>query len=263
MEYAAKIVYNSKTSKVFGNKIHIMKTISSKDAIERLKTGLNLSSDNALAELLGISKTTLSNWKSRNSIDIPLVFSKCEQISIDWLLTGRGSMLKTKGDSNASLTGDTCLSSVEDTNKVTNKQKKEARKSTKGIPLISFDAIAGFPSTDGEGVYLEDCERYSIPEFEAKGANFLIRVSGDSMMPLYNSGDIIACRKIPNILFFQWGGVYVLDTSQGVIVKYVEEYEKDNECILCVSENKRFKPFPLPKSDIRSLSTIIGLVRLV
>ena len=56
-----------------------MKTISSKDAIERLKKGLNLSSDNALAELLGISKATLSNWKSRNSIDIPLVFSKCEQ----------------------------------------------------------------------------------------------------------------------------------------------------------------------------------------
>ena len=240
-----------------------MKTISSKDAIERLKTGLNLSSDNALAELLGISKTTLSNWKSRNSIDIPLVFSKCEQISIDWLLTGRGSMLKTKGDSNASPTGDTCLSSAKDTNKVTNKQKKEARKSSKGIPLIPLEAVAGFPASDKEGVYLEDCERYIIPEFEAKGANFLIRVSGDSMFPLYNNGDIIACRKITDILFFQWGSIYVLDTSQGALVKRVEECEKDDDCILCVSENPRFKPFQLPKSDIRSLSTIIGLVRLV
>lgn len=73
-----------------------MKTISSKDAIERLKVSLNLSSDNALAEFLGISKATLSNWKSRNSIDIPLVFSKCEQISIDWLLSGKGEMLKEK-----------------------------------------------------------------------------------------------------------------------------------------------------------------------
>lgn len=112
-------------------------------------------------------------------------------------------------------------------------------------------------------MYLEDCEHYSIPEFEAKGANFLIRVSGDSMMPLYNNGDIIACRKIRDILFFQWGGIYVLDTSQGALVKRVEECEKDDDCILCVSENPRFKPFQLPKSDIRSLSTIIGLVRLV
>ena len=239
-----------------------MKTISSKDAIERLKTGLNLSSDNALAELLGISKTTLSNWKSRNSIDIPLVFSKCEQISIDWLLTGHGSMLKTKGDTNASPTGDTCLSSAKDTNKVPNKQEKEARKSSKGIPLIPLEAVAGFPAADSDGVYLENCDHYTIPEFEARGANFLIRVSGDSMTPLYNNGDIIACRKISNILFFQWGSIYVLDTSQGALVKRVEECEKDDDCILCVSENPRFKPFQLPKSDIRSLSTIIGLVRL-
>ena len=171
-------------------------------------------------------------------------------LSPEWLLTGRGEMLKTVVDSSVVAYK---ASSV----------LPKSSKNPKGIPLIPLDAVAGFPATDSEGVYLEDCERYTIPEFEAKGANFLIRVSGDSMMPLYNSGDIIACRKIPNILFFQWGGVYVLDTSQGVLVKYVEEYEKDDECILCVSENRRFKPFPITKSDIRSLSTIIGLVRLV
>lgn len=263
MEHDAKIIHNLKTSKLFDDKIHKMKTISSKDAIERLKKGLNLSSDNALAELLGISKATLSNWKSRNSIDIPLVFSKCEQISIDWLLTGHGPMLKMKGTPDAPAARDGYHSSPKDKDKITNKQGKEAKKNTNGIPLIPLEAVAGFPATDNEVAYLEDCERYTIPEFEAKGANFLIRVSGDSMMPLYNNGDIIACRKIHDILFFQWGGVYVLETSQGVIVKYVEEPEKNDDCILCVSENPRFKPFQLPKSDIRSLSTIIGLVRLV
>nr|DAO65334.1 MAG TPA: putative transcriptional regulator [Caudoviricetes sp.] len=178
------------------------------------------------------------------------ILSVYNDLSPEWLLTGKGDMLKTVVDSSAAAY------------KASSALPKSS-KNPKGIPLIPLNAVAGFPATDSEGVYLEDCDRYTIPEFEAKGANFLIRVSGDSMMPLYNSGDIIACRKIPNILFFQWGGVYVLDTSQGVLVKYVEEYEKDDECILCVSENKRFKPFPLPKSDIRSLSTIIGLVRLV
>ena len=56
-----------------------------------------------------------------------------------------------------------------------------------------MEAIAGLPADDNDGVYMEDCQRYSIPEFEAKGANFLIRVSGDSMTPLYYNGDIIAC----------------------------------------------------------------------
>lgn len=184
-------------------------------------------------------------------------------VNPEWLLTGRGSMLKTKDTLCEPHTGSEHLSSLKDTDKIAYEQEKKSRKSPKGIPLIPLEAVAGFPAADSEGVYLEDCEHYSIPEFEAKGANFLIRVSGDSMMPLYNNGDIIACRKIRDILFFQWGGIYVLDTSQGALVKRVEECEKDDDCILCVSENPRFKPFQLPKSDIRSLSTIIGLVRLV
>jgi phage repressor protein C with HTH and peptisase S24 domain len=211
-----------------------------------------------------------SNFKGKNLYSQPgsdvlvKILTSYPDISAEWLLTGNGPMLKTKATPNASPTGGGYNSSPKDTNKVPNKQEKEARRSTKGIPLIPLDAVAGFPAAaDNDGVYMEDCEHYSIPEFEAKGANFLIRVSGDSMMPLYNNGDIIACRKISDILFFQWGSIYVLDTSQGALVKRVEEAEDDADSILCISENPRFKPFHLPKSDIRSLSTIIGLVRLV
>lgn len=202
------------------------------------------------AKLIGVAPSTISTWLARDSFDYDLLFAKCEKISPEWLLTGKGEMIKSARTEQLLPRHQTTEATY-----VTDKPK--------GIPLIPLEAIAGFPATDKEGVYLEDCERYSIPEFEAKGANFLIRVSGDSMTPLYNNGDIIACRKIQDILFFQWGGVYVLDTSQGVLVKYVEEVEKNDDCILCMSENPRFKPFRLPKSDIRSLSTIIGLVRLV
>lgn len=136
--------------------------------------------------------------------------------------------------------------------------------SGKGIPLIPMDAVAGFPADGSGSTYLEDCERYVIPEFEYKGADFLIRVSGDSMVPLYYSGDLLACHKITDIRFFQWGTIYVLETSQGTIVKRVQESAEHADCILCVSENSEIhKPFLLPRDDIRSLSTIVGLVRLV
>ncbi len=136
--------------------------------------------------------------------------------------------------------------------------------SGKGIPLIPMDAVAGFPADGSGSAYLEDCERYVIPEFEYKGADFLIRVSGDSMVPLYYSGDLLACHKITDIRFFQWGTIYVLETSQGTIVKRVQESAEHADCILCVSENSEIhKPFLLPRDDIRSLSTIVGLVRLV
>ena len=60
----------------------------------------------------------------------------------------------------------------------------------------------------------------------------------------------------------QWGKVYVIDSVQGQIIKRVFQYE-DNEKILLVSDNKeKYPPFPINKSDIRSLSIVLGAVRM-
>lgn len=72
-----------------------MKTFYSKSLIlNRLKEAYNIKKDTDLACLLGISKSTLSNWVSRDSIDYDKVFSLCEHINIDWLFTGEGNMLR-------------------------------------------------------------------------------------------------------------------------------------------------------------------------
>ena len=129
------------------------------------------------------------------------------------------------------------------------------------LPLIPLDAVAGLPGDDNDGVILDDCERYTIPEFSAKGAQYLIRVSGTSMLPKYNNGDILACRKIDEMTFFQWGKVYVMDTRQGALVKKVFPDDNNPDNILCVSENKEdFPPFTLPKSEIRSISIVVGVI---
>ncbi|WP_444367940.1 LexA family transcriptional regulator [Prevotella sp.] len=205
------------------------------------------------AKLLGVSAQTISAWIARNTFDAELIYAKCRYVDSSWLLTGEGAMLQETENNNAP----TSKHTVEIAHQV-------PHGSSEGIPLIPLDAVAGFPAESGGGVRLEDCERYVIPEFENKGANFLIRVSGDSMVPLYYSGDLLACRKITDIRFFQWGTVYVLETSQGVLVKRVQESVDHADSILCVSENNSVHhPFLLPRDDIRSLSTIVGLVRLV
>lgn len=205
------------------------------------------------AKLLGVSAQTISAWIARNTFDAELIYAKCRYIDPSWLLTGEGAMLQETENNNAP----TSNRSVEIARQV-------PHGSSEGIPLIPLDAVAGFPAESGGGVRLEDCERYVIPEFENKGANFLIRVSGDSMVPLYYSGDLLACRKITDIRFFQWGTVYVLETSQGVLVKRVQESVDHADSILCVPENSSVHhPFLLPRDDIRSLSIIVGLVRLV
>lgn len=50
------------------------------------------------AALLGITPQGLSTWIKRDTYDIELVFSKCENISAEWLLTGEGEMLKSSVD---------------------------------------------------------------------------------------------------------------------------------------------------------------------
>ena len=129
------------------------------------------------------------------------------------------------------------------------------------LPLIPLDALAGLPGDDNDGVLFDNYERYTIPEFSAKGAQYLIRVSGTSMLPKYNNGDILACRKIDEITFFQWGKVYVMDTRQGMLVKKVLPDKSNPDNVLCVSENKsEFPPFSLPKEEIRSLSIVVGVI---
>jgi phage repressor protein C with HTH and peptisase S24 domain len=128
-----------------------------------------------------------------------------------------------------------------------------------GIPLIPTSAFAGI--TSGEVNILEyDCERYVIPVF--KDAEFLIPVKGDSMIPKYNSGDIVACKKLAlSDIFFQWNKVYVIDTDQGVMVKRIHKGSLPDQ-IKIVSENSDFEPFDLPISRIHAIAIVIGVVRL-
>lgn len=131
-------------------------------------------------------------------------------------------------------------------------------KEAKGLPLIPVEAMAGYGA--GEFSVLEhEVTYYNVPEF--KEAEFLIRIKGSSMQPKYNNGDILACKYVKNPLFMQWNKVYVLDTSQGAMVKRPHPGIND-DTIELRSDNKDYPPFTIPKSDIRSLAIVIGVIRL-
>ena len=215
------------------------RVIDKKAVISRLKKALSFKSDTELADFLGIKKSTLSNWQSdeNRNINIKLVFSKCEHISPEWILYGEGEMYSSSN-------------------------KEEVCNSVPSIPLIPFDAVAGIPSIDNLGIAFADCDQYVIPEFAARGADFLVRVSGSSMYPKYSNGDILACHIVRDILFFQWGKIYVIDSSQGVLVKRIFQSDIPDH-IRLVSDNKEnYPPFEFPTSDIRSIAIVVGVIRL-
>lgn len=63
-----------------------------------LKEHYKLKTDKALADFLGVKAATLSNWVARMSIDYDLLYTKCEGIDANWLLTGKGKMFLEAGD---------------------------------------------------------------------------------------------------------------------------------------------------------------------
>jgi hypothetical protein len=63
------------------------------EIISRIKDHYNIRSDVDFAEYLGIATTTLSSWKSRDSLDYDLIYAKCVGINANWLLSGCGEMM--------------------------------------------------------------------------------------------------------------------------------------------------------------------------
>ena len=47
------------------------------------------------ANLLNVKPQTINTWLTRNTFDAELIYSNCDGVSGDWLLSGEGEMLKT------------------------------------------------------------------------------------------------------------------------------------------------------------------------
>ena len=190
----------------------------------------------ALADALGIKPAKFSeilNERMLAGSDIMGTLCGRFGISSRWILTGDGDMCASE----PIITGE---------------------RKPLGIPLLPVDAVAGALSGNDMQVMDYDCEYFDVPTF--KGAEFLIRVSGDSMQPKYYSGDIVACKRLPIDTFFQWNRVYVIGSEQGVILKRVRQ-GSDAEHITLVSENTDYAPFELPLNKVHSIALVVGVVR--
>lgn len=189
-------------------------------------------------ELTGVSNGVLSQ-KGGFSEENTLRFLSCfKDVNPHWLLTGKGTMLLT-----------------DESKKVVDIAQK------KGIPLIPIEAMAGF-GTGSLQVMEYDTEDYVVPEFDELKVDYLIRIKGSSMYPKYNSGDVVACKRLNlNDLFFQWNKVYVLDTEQGALVKRIHKGQKE-DCITLVSDNNKYEPFELHLSKLNAIALVVGVIRL-
>lgn len=157
------------------------------------------------------------------------------ELNRDWLLFGEGEMLTAEAPV------------VEQT-----KQENEENDG-KLIPLLPLSAEGGsLDGFDNLGVSLPDCEVIYSP---IKDADMAITVSGKSMEPDYPEGCRVVVKRINHALFIEWGREYVLDTTNGIVLKTLTP-AKDPDYIRCTSINpdqQRYAPFEIPKESIRGV----------
>lgn len=183
-------------------------------------------------------------------------------LNANWLLTGNGEMIKRNVNEMPYI--ESMAKSMAFSEETKNKENAILSVNEPiehyGIPLIPIEAMAGF-GNGGVQVMDYDTKKYIVPEFTELNVDFMIRVKGSSMYPKYNSGDLVACKKLVlSDIFFQWNKVYVLDTDQGALIKRIKKGSEDN--LLIVSDNPAYEPYELHLSKIHAIAIVLGVIRL-
>lgn len=179
------------------------------------------------ANMLGIKPQTVNSWFLRDTFDLELIYSKCIDISSDWLLTGEGEMLKSERP-----------------------QIEEG-----GIPLLPVKAQGGSLNEFVASPMLHECERIVCP---IGGVDFAMTISGESMYPEYPNGSQIFVKKVNEKAFIEWGKCYVLDTCNGAVIKILVP-GADETKVKCLSVNKdeRYAPFEVAWKDVFGVYRVV------
>jgi len=225
--------------------------------LNNIKNHLNIRYDKDFADFLGIKTTTLAMWHKRNTYDVELLFNKCEFLSAEFLLTGKGLMIKNKSSF------DMVAEPVESYRKT-----KDAIYELQRVPLFNLEATMGLvPLVDGNGVDEEKVIDYiSIPSMPS--CDGAIYASGDSMYPLLKSGDMIAYKRIDvdrSKIFF--GEMYIVavkldESSTMKTIKFVHQSELGDDHIKLVSHNQHHAPKDVKLSQIAAIGLVRASIRL-
>lgn len=185
---------------------------------------------------------------------IQAIINKYIDVDSEWLITGKGSMLKENmiinlGDP-VSIYG--------------NRKTKDAIIQVQEVPFYDgLKATMGLQALFESGKPTETLETIKIPNLpKCDGA---ISVTGDSMYPLLKSGDIVLYKQTSVDSIF-YGEMYLLsvkieDWEEYVTVKYVQKSEKGENYIKLVSQNQHHQSRDIMISQISAIAMIKASIR--
>lgn len=157
-------------------------------------------------------------------------------LNTGWLLSGEGEMLKS------------------------DQPAVKEYSNGAGVPYYSVDFLAGFDLVLNDQTSRPD-GYISFPHI--RGAQYWVDISGKSMSPLIDPGDVIALKKVEdwavNILY---GEVYALVTDQYRTVKRIRKSDQEG-WIRLVPENPAYDPQDIPASSVIAVFQVLGCAKKI
>lgn len=199
------------------------------------------------AESIGYSAQVVFNIvsgrKTNPSYDVlNSIISTNDDINSEWLLTGKGEMLKDGAPTETTI-------------------KRNL------IPLYNDVAtIGGFNALNATNDAISQTTEYIDAGDWFPGATAAIRHYGHSMVE-YPSGSILALKKVEDVRLLVWGRNYCIETTEYRITKRLNKSKK-LEHITGYSSNKDkesdgclvHEPIDIPTETIQSIHQVLGCV---
>ena len=214
---------------------------------------------------------------------IEKIVSYYTDINVEWLITGKGEMLKTKSEENVIKKNDNIndnnfdnkpkvqkmLSNKESSYNIislpSNRKTKDAVYPIQEIPLYDLEATAGLKELfSGGKPATQVLDTIKIPHLpKCDGA---ISIIGDSMYPLLKSGDMVIYKEVPLDSIF-YGEMYLLayqidGWEEYITVKYVQKSELGDDYLKLVSQNQHHQPKDVKKAQITAIAIIKASIRI-
>lgn len=191
------------------------------------------------------------------------LLSTWPEISGDWLVMGRGSMLRTGMGATDAESGNKLLPTTPQRGLTSGQVlavtvDRTGKENTLFVPV---EAQAGYQRSFNEAKFLQDMVPYHLPGFEGKTYR-AFEVSGNSMYPSYKHKDIVVCSFVDRWDLLQPDESYVLVTPENLLLKRLVAPITDRRGTIDLhSDNTgQYRVFTMPAADLLELWMVRGVV---
>lgn len=180
------------------------------------------------------------------------ILIKYQDLNKVWLLTGEGNMLNT-----GRVQGN--YGSYEEQAQE-NDESRPIKSYTSGVPYFNVDFIGGFDIVLNDQTINPE---YCIDFKQYNKATCWCDITGHSMEPEINSGDIIALKEIEDFSFLPYGEIYAIITSNGMrtVKRIGPASSPDMYALIPTNKSPEYGVQEIPKAMIVRVFAVLGCMK--